>query len=105
MTDGRDGERIDPIEHDWRETVERAVQAGDDCSERAARLRASRQEFDPIDESTAGSSHGLLAIRLLILLSIPVILYTELVAPSPGINYAGAGMGLVLMIAGSLTYL
>ena len=103
MSDDGLGRGAGPDERAWREAVERAVRSDDDCIERTARLHASRAEFgregDPVD-TPSGST----AVCGLIVLAIPVILYSELVTPTGGINYAGMVIGLVLMFGAGLAH-
>jgi hypothetical protein len=102
--EGMDVERIPPDERAWRDTVERDVGTDQGCVERAERLQASRDELDDGDPEDAPLL-GRTAVLAVIALAVPVIMYTEFVAPSGGVNYAGLGTGLALMIVGVLAYL
>lgn len=56
------------------------------------------------DDEPAGTLSGSTAVCALIVLAIPVILYSELVTPIGGINYAGMVIGLVLMFGAGLAH-
>ncbi|MFC7006864.1 hypothetical protein [Halalkalicoccus salilacus] len=103
MSDDGVTRRIDPDERAWREVVERTVRSDDGCIERTARLWVSRAEFGRDDDSTTALS-GSTAVCALIVLAIPMILYSELVTPTGGINYAGMVIGLVLMVGAGLAH-
>ncbi len=93
----------DADEQAWRELVEQQVAPGHDCVQRAGSLAASRRAFDPGTPSKAGRWRW--AIRGLVLLAIPLIVYSEITTPTGAVNYSGMGIGVVLMLAGGLSYL
>lgn len=94
----------DADEREWRERVEARLSTEHDCTQRASELAASRQEFAE-RPTTTGSSRRKWAVRALVVVAIPLIVYSELSTPSGGINYSGLGIGVVLMLAGWLAYL
>ncbi|WP_336345061.1 hypothetical protein [Halalkalicoccus ordinarius] len=105
MSDDGPMDRAGPDERAWREIVDRTVRSDDDCCELVDGLRASRSEFDEnADADAAGVSRAQTAMAALIVLAIPVILYSDLVTPNGAINYAGMGTGLVLMVAAGLAH-
>ncbi|KYH25710.1 hypothetical protein HAPAU_23880 [Halalkalicoccus paucihalophilus] len=104
MTDGSVGRGADADERAWRTLVERRVAADHDCTQLAGNLAASRRTFESGTEPT-GSSRRRWAIRGLVLLAIPLIVYSELTTPTGVVNYSGMGIGVVLMLAGGLAYL
>lgn len=103
MTDGSAG-RGDAEERAWRELVERRVSADHDCTQRVGELVAGRRTFDP-DGETTGSNRLRWVTRALVILAIPLIVYSELTTPTGAMNYSGMGIGVVLMLAGGLAYL
>ena len=104
MSDDGPMDRAGPDERAWREIVDRTVRSDDDCCELVDGLRASRLEFDENADADAGASRAHTAMAALIVLAIPVILYSDLVTPNGAINYAGMGTGLVLMVAAALAH-
>lgn len=107
MSDDGPRARAGPDERAWREIVDRTVRSDHDCCELADGLRASRSEFNENADADAntGVSRAQTAMAVLIVLAIPVILYSDLMTPSGATNYAGMGTGLVLMIAAALAHL
>lgn len=102
MSDDSAGRESD-TEREWRETVERCISADHDCTQLSAELAESRRAFG---ERDVGRSNRLrLAVSGLVVLAIPLIVYSELTTPTGAINYEGLGIGLVLMIVGGLSYL
>lgn len=91
------------VESTWRKTLQQRVRQGDGCADRLVQLEASRNDFR---ERTPRPSRSRLRtwLPLLIAFSIPTILYAELTTPFGTTNYLGMAVGLVLMIAGSLSY-
>lgn len=102
MTDGSAG-CGDADEQAWRELVERRISADHDCTQRVGELTASRRTFEPGGET--GSNRLRWAVRGLVVLSIPLIVYSELTTPTGAMNYSGMGIGAILMLAGGLMYL
>lgn len=97
-------DRTDPDERAWRETVEDHVRANDGCTDRSMRLEASRAEFDRANGSRSSNPRLLRAVQAIIVVAVPLLIYSEFTTPSGAINYAGVGIGLVLMIAGGFAY-
>lgn len=106
MTEGSAGRDADAgaDERAWRELVERRVPADHDCTQLAGDLAASRRAFDATTEP-AGSRRRRWIVRGLVLLAIPLIVYSEITTPTGAVNYSGLGIGVVLMLAGGLAYL
>ena len=100
MSDDPVGRESD-TEREWRETVERYTSAADDCTQFSAGLAASRSAFD--ERKVGRPNRGKLAVGGLVLLAVPLIVYSELTTPTGAINYGGLGIGLVLMIIGGLS--
>lgn len=94
----------DTTEREWRETLEEHVSIDQDCAERAGELTTRRRAFD-VPDDTAGSNRSRWMLSGLVLLAIPLIVYSELMTPTGAINYSGLGIGAVLMLAGGLSYL
>lgn len=106
MTDGSVRRDVDADERGWRELVERHIPADHDCTQRAGDLAACRLAFDSDTESRSrGSRRRRWAVRGLVLLAIPLIVYSEITTPTGEMNYSGLGIGIVLMLAGGLSYL
>ncbi len=103
MRNGSVRRDADADELAWRELVERRVSVDQDCMQRVGELAVSRRTFDPDDET--GSHRLRWAVRGLVLLAVPLIVYSELVTPTGAMNYSGMGIGMVLMLAGGLAYL
>lgn len=104
MTDDPVTDRSTPDDRAWRTAVERNIRAGDDCTGRSIGLQTSRAEFDRAGDSDATGSWFRTAVRALVVVAVPLIIYTEMTTPSGTINYAGMGIGLVLMVAGGLVH-
>ncbi|WP_122090201.1 hypothetical protein [Halalkalicoccus subterraneus] len=102
MSENSAGRESD-TEREWRATVERYVSANDDCTRLSAGLAESRRAFD--DRGTNRSSRLRLVVSGLVVLAIPLIVYSELITPTGAINYGGVGIGLTLMVAGGLSCL
>lgn len=94
----------DAEERAWHEAIERRLSADHDCSQLAGELTTSGRMLEAEAES-AGSSRIKWVVRGLVLVAIPLIVYSELVTPIGAINYGGMGIGAVLMLAGWLSYL
>lgn len=103
MTDDPAARGSGTTEREWRETVEQQLSAGSDCTERAGELATSRRAFDTSEKG--GSNRTRWVLNGLVLLAIPLIVYSELMTPTGAINYSGLGIGAVLMLAGGLAYL
>lgn len=104
MSDDGPRGRVGPDERAWMEIVDRTVRSDDDCCDIADGLRASRLEFHE-DADATSVSRAQTAMVALIVLAIPVILYSDLMTPNGATNYAGMGTGLVLMVAAALAHL
>lgn len=104
MTDGSVERDTVADERAWRELVERRVAVDHDCTQRVGELAASRRAFDPGTEP-AGSGRRRWVIRCLVLLAIPLIVYSEITTPTGVVNFSGMGIGVVLMLVGGLAYL
>jgi hypothetical protein len=102
MSDEGARDRGGPDERAWREVVDRTARSGGDCCERVEHLRTSRTEFDEVG---GGTSRTRTALVVLIVVAVPVILYSDLVTPNGATNYAGMGAGLVLMVVATLAHL
>ncbi|MEM4779968.1 MAG: hypothetical protein QXG03_00145 [Halalkalicoccus sp.] len=96
-------ERESDTERAWRQTVDRATAEGDDCTQLAGRLAASRREFEA--DEPASTNRARWVLSGLILIAIPLIVYSGLMTPTDAINYKGLGIGIALMLAGALSYL
>lgn len=96
-------ERESDAEREWRETVDRYTSADDDCTQLSIGLAESRSAFD--ERETGRANRIRLAVAGLVVLAVPLIIYSELVTPTGAINYGGLGIGLMLMIVGGLSYL
>jgi hypothetical protein len=94
----------DTTEREWRETLNTHVSVEQDCVERAGELTARRRAFD-VTNNTGGSDRTRWMLSGLVLLAIPLIVYSGLLTPTGAINYSGLGIGAVLMLAGGLAYL
>jgi hypothetical protein len=105
MSDEGARDRGGPDERAWREVVDRTARSGGDCCELVEHLRTSRTEFDEVDEVGGGTSRTRTALVVLIVVAVPVILYSDLVTPNGATNYAGMGAGLVLMAVATLAHL
>lgn len=95
--------RESDTEREWRATVERYVSSNDDCTGLSAGLAESRRAFE--NRETNRSNRFRLVVSTLIVLAIPLIVYSELITPTGAINYGGVGIGLTLMVAGGFSCL
>ncbi|ADJ15617.1 hypothetical protein [Halalkalicoccus jeotgali] len=104
MTDGSVGGDASPDERAWRELIERRISIEHDCPQRAGELAASRRAFEATGDPSK-SNRLRTVVRGLVVLAIPLIVYSELTAPTGAINYGGLGIGIALMVAGGLACL